>query len=153
MSVKVQRIGRKDHCAEPVLDEQLPGMLFDALATVQVVLGSANTGVPCAAMRPIMVLSQDERRELSRAVRSIATKHKAFFSEHKEIIEFTAVLATLHAAHVEAALAMPHAPQPGVEKSKERVCSSGEALVAGLYILAPIMFLAVVLIVKHLRRN
>lgn len=147
---KTASYGAKQHGSEhsppqpgrdSVLDERIPGLLFDSLASVQAAILSATGGVPYRTLRQASVIGEQEKDELTRAAQAVAAKHPAFFLKHKQLFELTAALAAINTAHADRLLSS--AP------SGDHGCSKGEALFASLFILAPLVIVAIVLIVKR----
>jgi hypothetical protein len=141
-----------------ILDERIPGLLFESLASVQAAAVSASQGIPYRALRRAMALESNEKSELTHAAQAVAAKHPAFFSQHKDALEFVAVLMAINAAQMEHLLSLmdqfdgspaPSAPGP----MGNHICSVREALGIALIVLAPLGLLALVLLVQHLRRN
>jgi hypothetical protein len=147
---KTASSGAKQHGSEhsqpplgqhPILDERITGVLFDSLASVQAAILSATGGLPYGAVRQAMAIGEQEKVELTRAAQAVAAKHPAFFLKHKQLFEFTAALTAINAAHVDHLLSFA--------LSGDRGCSTREALFAALSILAPLVIVAIVLIVKR----
>jgi hypothetical protein len=141
-----------------ILDERVPGLIFDSLATVQAAIVSASKEMPYGALRQAMALGEQEKRELTSAARTVAAKYPAFFAQHKDGLEFVAALMAINAAKIDQLLSLidqsdgPHvAAEPS--PSEGHVCSARAALGIALIVLAPLGFLAVLLIVEHLRRK
>ena len=126
---------------DSVLDERIPGLICDSLASVEAAILSATEGLPYGAVRQAMAIGEQERVELTRAAQAVATKHSAFFLKHKQLFEFTAALTAINAAHVDHLLSFAPPNDGG--------CTKGEALFASLAILAPLVIVAIVLIVKR----
>jgi hypothetical protein len=141
----------------PILDERVPGLLFDSLATVQAALVSASKEMPYVALRQAMALGEQEKRELTSAAQAVAAKYPTFFSQHKDGLEFVAALMAINAAKIDQLLTLIDqlngpllAAEPG--PSEGQVCSARAALGIAVIVLAPPWLLAVVLILEHLRR-
>ncbi len=142
----------------PVLDERVPGLLFDSLASVQAAIISATKGLPYGAVRQAMALDPQEKHELTSAAQAVAAKHPAFFAEHKDAIEFVAVLMAFKAVQMDHLLSLlgqsDRSPVPAESgPSGEHVCSAREALAIAFIVLAPLGLLALVLLIQHWRRN
>jgi hypothetical protein len=142
----------------PVLDERVPGLLFDSLTTAQAALVSASKEMPYTALRQAMAISEPEKRELTIAAQTAAGKYPDFFSQHKDGIEFGVAFMAINAAKIDQLLSLidqsDNSPIPADSGPfGEHVCSAREALGIALIILAPLWLLALVLIVEHLRRK
>ena len=164
---KSARLGGKQYFSErsrpqveerPVLDERVPGLIFDSLATVQAAIVSASKEMPYRALRQAMALGEQEKHELTSAAQAVAAQYPAFFSQHKDGLEFVAGLMAINAAKIDHLLSLidqsdgsPVRAESG--PSGEHVCSARVALGIALIVLAPLGLLAVVLIAEHLRRK
>ena len=139
----------------PVLDERVPGLLFDSLATLQAAILSASKKVPYKVMRQAMVIDEQEKCELTRATLAVANQYPTFFSQHKDSLEFVAALMVINAAQVDDLLSLIDQSDISLSSdgSSGYVCSGRQALGIGLIVLAPLAILAVVFIVKHWRKN
>jgi|HubBroStandDraft_6_1064221.scaffolds.fasta_scaffold260399_2 hypothetical protein len=141
----------------PILDERVPGLIFDSLATVQAALVSASKEMPYGALRQAMALGEQEKRELTSAAHAVAAKYPAFFSKHKDGLEFVAALMAINAAKIDQLFSLiDHLNGPLLaaepSASEGHVCSAPAALGIALIVLAPLWLLAVVLILEHIRR-
>ncbi len=140
------------------LDERILGLLWDSLTRVQAAIVSASKGLPYAALRQAMALGQQEKNELTSASQAVAAKYPAFFAEHKDVIEFVAVLTAFKAVQMDHLLLLlgqsDRSPVPAESgPSGEHVCSAREALAIAFIVLAPLGLLALVLLIQHWRRN
>ena len=141
----------------PILDECVPGLLFDSLASVQAAIVSASKKVPHRTLRQAMAIDEQEKRELTRAAQAVAAKHAAFFSKHRDALEFVTVLTAINAAQMDHMLSLidqsdgPPAPAES-GPSGEHVCSAREALVIAFIVLAPLALLALILILERRRK-
>jgi hypothetical protein len=133
----------------PVLDERIPSLLLDSLLLVQSAIASATTGVPYGVMRQAMASSEEEKRDLTRAVQAAAAKHSEFFTQHREVIEFAAIWTAIHAQKVNAVCAAFDAMQAESGQLGGKVCSIREALVDAVIILAPLVLLTIVVILQR----
>ncbi len=137
----------------PILDERVPGLLFDSLASVQAAIVSASKELPYRALRQAMAIGEQEKRELTRAAQAVAAKHAAFLSQHKDALEFVVGLTAINAAQMDQLLLLidqsDGSPGPAEScPSGEHVCSAREALAIAVIVLAPLALLALILILK-----
>jgi len=139
----VERL-RLPSAGSPALDERVPGLLFDSIACVQAVILSASRNLPYGEVRQVIAYSKGEKCELTRAALAVAAKHPAFFSQHKEILEFAVAWARVNAAQMEQLYSL-------ADERGERVCSVREAVGVALIVLAPLAILTLVLIMKPRR--
>jgi hypothetical protein len=127
------------------LDEGVPGLLLDALAPVETAVASAISGVPYAAIRPAIHVEEDHRRELQSAVEAVASNHPNFFAKYGSALEFVVSLMALNAARVDHLLVI--SDMSGAESGQNtKACSASQALAIGLVVLAPLVFLTLILI-------
>ncbi len=137
----------------PILDERVPGLLFESLATVQAAIVSASEKVPYRVLRQTMAIGETEKCELARAAQAVAAKHAAFLSQHKDALEFVVGFMAVNAAQMDHLLSLvdqldgssAHAESG---PSVEHVCSAREALAVAGIVLAPLALLALILILK-----
>jgi hypothetical protein len=142
----------------PILDDRVPALLFEALASVQAAIVSASQRVPYGVLRQTVAIAEEEKRELARAAQKVVAKHADFFVQHKDALEFVTALMAVNSTRMDYLLSaidqsVASAEPIGCESPGGHVCSAGEALGIALIVLAPLGLLAVVLIVEHLRRN
>jgi hypothetical protein len=149
MNTKTKGARTEHRRPRPVLDERLPGLLFEALATVQAVFASANTEGPYTEVRQAIALNEEEKCELACAVQAAAAKHSEFFTQHREVIEVATIWTAIHAQKVNAVYATFDAMQAESGQAGGKVCSTREALVDALIILAPLVLLAFVVILQR----
>lgn len=143
---------RKPQLQRPVLDERVPGLLLDSLASVQAALASACTAVPYSDIRNALAVTDDEKRELTSMALSIAAEHPAFFSQHRDVLEFAVVWAGMHAVRVDHLFALGD-EQPETGARNERACTGREAVFFALVILAPLLIFVFVQALKFRRGN
>lgn len=144
--------------ADSAINESLCGLLFDSLASVETAILSATEKVPYTALRQLMALGAEERRELMGATHAVVAKHAAFFVQHKNAVELALVLTALGAAKVDHLLSVvgpSESPSPAAQEGVTgvHVCSLREALGIALIVFAPLGILALVWLVQHLRRK
>ncbi len=133
---------------QPALDERVPALLLDAISSVQAVIASASMRLPYGEVRQSTAVSEEQKRQLTHAIREVAEKYPAFFTQNKAAIDFSVAWAAVHAAHFDNLFALTDRTNTG----EEPCCSRGDALLAGLLVLGPLLIFAVVSIVHHLRR-
>lgn len=122
------------------LDDRLPGLLLDALAPIEAVIGSAVTGLPYSALRTAAAVDEDGRRELLRAAQVAAAAHQDFLAERRSEVEFLVPLMAITAAQVDQLFTLLDAERTGSGQPPQ-ACSPREALLVGLIVLAPVLLL------------
>jgi hypothetical protein len=136
----------------PVLDERVPGLLLDSLASVQAALASAPTGLSYSDMRKAAAIAEDEKRELTSAALSMAAEHPAFFSQHRDVLEFAVVWAGMHAARVDHLFALRDAKRE-TGAPNEHACTGREAVLFTVVILAPLLIFILFQVLQSRRGN
>jgi hypothetical protein len=125
-------------------DDRVPSLLFDSLACVQAAILSTSSKLPYRDLRQVLLCSEGEKCELTSAALTVAAKHPAFFSQHKQFLEFAVAWARVNSPKVDQLYSL-------AEECDEKVCSAREALGAALLVLAPLAVFALVLIMKSRR--
>jgi hypothetical protein len=139
-------------CEPPALDERVPGLLLESLASVQAAIASASTGLPYSDLRKALRIGEDEKRELTSAAVSAAAEHPAFLSQHKDVLELAIVWAGMHAQRVDHLFS--RGDEQGEAKAQsEHVCTGREAFFSALVILAPLLIFVVVQFLQYRRSN
>lgn len=141
----------------PILDERVPGLIFDSLATVQAAIISASKEIPYRALRQAVAIAEQEKHELTSAAQAVAAKHSAFFSQHRDALELVASLMAINAAQMDHLLSLidqsDGLPAPAeLGPSEEHVCPAREALGIAVVVLAPLALLALILILKRRKK-
>jgi hypothetical protein len=90
----------------PVLDERLSALALGAFEVVDTLIVSALAGVPYAAAREAVQLTDDQRAEIFEAARKAAGAHARFFAEHEDALAFGVDLAAIQAAKLEQVLVL-----------------------------------------------
>lgn len=129
-----------------VLDERVPGLLLDAISSVNAATASAIMGLPYSEARQAAAPNEEEKRELTCAVREVAEKHPEFFKQNKVAIEFGVAWAAVHAKHFDNLLTRCS------DTLEESACLPLQVLVLVAVVLAPLLILVVVAIAQDARR-
>ncbi len=136
----------------PVLDERLPGLLLDALAPIEAAIASAMTGAPYTIVRGAMDLGEDHRSKLLHAAQAAVAAHSDGFAEHRSAIEFVLGLTAINAGQMDTLLTLLDAEQVGAGQPA-KPCSTRDAAVIGLIVLAPVLLLAGFIFYKFIKEG
>ena len=151
---KVVELPRQPKRAIPLFDSRLPGLLFDALGIVEAAIASAASGLPYRAVRQASLLEEPEKRELSHAALAAAEKHPEFFAKHKDLIEVAVAATAFHAAKIDAMRALIDQADTSASTGEPtavhgKPCSTREALWIAAIVLAPLVFVGVLLLCRR----